>query len=475
MNSKNKLRHNLTRIGLLLSIVISVLFQPHSYAVQSINFMDAWKRVLQSNDALAAKAQGVRRAEHLQDATNDLQLPEVTLGANYTRLDEDIRIKPSDLIASMPVDDINQALGITAPVLDGLFTSTLTDRNILSSSIRALWPIFTGWRIEGANNIAKAQIDEANYILMMEQQAKFEDLAKYYFSVVLAKQVLQTRVQVESGLKAHFNTATKLQQQGQINSLQTLQAQVAYDKSKVERNKSLRDLEIAQTALNHLLKLSGDVSPITTLFINDDLPAVNKYKDKTLQGYPGLKMLSAKKNQAKGLIKVEKGKYYPDVYLYGNYNLYEEDTLAAQIAPDWEVGVGISIPLLDTSGRSGKTKAAHSAVLQVDYLIAQAKRDLSVLVEKTYQEANQAIEEHQGLASSLLLANKNYALQNKAFKQGISTSLDVVDAQLFIASIKTQRLVASYNYVISLCKLLALSSEITSFKDYKSNKETRDK
>jgi outer membrane protein TolC len=128
--------------------------------------------------------------------------------------------------------------------------------------------------------------------------------------------------------------------------------------------------------------------------------------------------------------------------------------------------VGIKVPLIDTSGRSGKVKAAHSSVLQVNYLQAQAKQDLAVLVEKTYREALQSLEEYNGLASSLALADENLLLRNKAFKQGLSTSLDVVDAQLYLASVKTQRLVASYHYVLSLAKLLAISSQQNSFQHY---------
>jgi len=81
--------------------------------------------------------------------------------------------------------------------------------------------------------------------------------------------------------------------------------------------------------------------------------------------------------------------------------LYEQDSLAMQIAPDWEIGVGINIPILDSSGRAGKTKAAHSAVMQVNYLRAQAVSDLSVLVEKTYKEAIQALEELESTFSRL--------------------------------------------------------------------------
>ncbi|GAM57377.1 outer membrane protein [Vibrio ishigakensis] len=114
---------------------------------------------------------------------------------------------------------------------------------------------------------------------------------------------------------------------------------------------------------------------------------------------------------------MEKGKYYPDVYLYGDYSLYEDDSLAAQLRPDWFVGIGVNVPLLENSGRSSNLEAAHSAVLQISHLRAQAKQDLSVLVQKTYLEAEQSREEVEGLNASIELAQENLRLRKKAFSQ----------------------------------------------------------
>lgn len=457
------------KVLFLLSISIILLSVPLKPALaQKFSFEKAWNTVLTNSDALAAEKQNIERSLYLQDAASDLFLPNVSLHANYTRLDKAVRVRPSEVIESMPIDSINQAFGIKTTDLDSLFTSTLTERDVFTSSIRALWPLYTGGRINAAQGIAKAQHDEASFLLTMKQSEKFEDLVKYYFAVVLSEQVLQTRIDVEQGLNQHYENALKLEQQGQINKLERLQAQVSLNKSQVELKKSLRDTEIAQVALARLLKINEKAVPTATLFVNESLPKMSYFIEKTLSDFPALKVLDAKKEQAKGLINIEKGKYYPEVYLYGNYNLYEEDNLASQIAPDWEVGIGISIPIFDNSGRSGKTKAAHSSVMQVTYLQAQAIQDLSVLVEKTYREANQSLEEYQGLESSLALSDENLLLRRRAFTQGLSTSIEVVDAQLFVASIKTQRLVAAYQYMISLSKLLALSTDIHTFKHYQS-------
>ncbi|WP_419243591.1 TolC family protein [Photobacterium leiognathi subsp. mandapamensis] len=447
----------------LLAITPSIYASP-------IAFSDAWHTVVTKNDGLAAKRANVEQAEHMQDAASDLYLPTVTVGANYTRLDRDVKLSPSDLFGSMPASDseigkvINNIVKDSA--LNSAFTSTIANRDVLTSSVRAIWPIFTGGRISAAQDIAQGKTQEAKYMLAMMQQAKFEDLSRFYFGVVLAEKVVETRKEVEAGLKRHYEHALKLQQQGQIAKVERLQAESAYDKAKVDTQKSVRDLEIAQVALTKLLQQSSTTVPTTKLFINSSLPPMSSFINKTLASYPGLHILDAKRKQADGLIDVEKGKYYPEVYLYGDYNLYESDSLAAKMAPDWAVGIGVSVPLIDSSGRSGKVKAAHSMVTQVNHLRAQAEQDLSVLVEKTYREANQALEEYNGLKSSLALAKENIRLREKAFSQGLSTSLDVVDAELYLSAVKTQRLAAAYQYVMCLTRLLAISGEMNTFNNY---------
>ncbi|HBK7251127.1 TPA: TolC family protein [Vibrio cholerae] len=450
-----------------LSLAIcSILFMPIAHAAP-LSFQEAWDLLQQQNNSLAAQRANVERYAHLKDATQNLNLPSVSVGANFTRLDQDVTLSGKQIF-----DSTGQALPALPPTLAqlvagiGSIQSTITERDIFTSSIRAIWPIFTGGRITAAQDAAAGKEEEAQSQLAMEIQARYEDLAKYYFSVVLAKEVLATRIAVEEGLTQHRDNALKLEQQGQIAHVERLQADASLDKAKVERKKAQKTLGIAQSALTQILGATETVEPSGMLFINTSLPPMHAFIEQTLNTYPGLSLLDAKEKQASSLIKAEQGKYYPEVYLYGDYSLHEDDSLASQMKPDWLVGVGVNIPLIENTGRSEQVKAANSAVNQVRYLKAQAKQDLSVLVEKTYLEAEQALEEVTGLNSSLNLAQENLRLRQKAFSQGLSTSVDVVDAELYLASIRTQQSLASFNYLISLNKLLALSSEMSSFSTY---------
>ncbi|MCX2760482.1 TolC family protein [Vibrio sp. Sgm 22] len=454
----------------LASVLLSTFTAP-SYAA-SLTFSEAWQILQENNNSLAAQQANVERYQHLQNSTSSLNLPSITLGANYTHLDSDVTINGeqfSDSLSGLPFPMPPGFAGLLGGV-----TSTITEQDIFSSSIRAVWPIFTGGRITAAQNAAEGKSEEAQSQLLMEKQARYEDLSKYYFSVILAEDVVKTRQAVEAGLTQHRDFAIKLEQQGQIARVERLQADASLDKAMVERAKAQNDLKIAQLALTQILGQSESVDPSEQLFINKNLPHMDVFIDQTLMTYPGLKILDAKEKQASSLIKAEKGKYYPEVYLYGDYSLYEDDSLASEMKPDWLVGIGVNVPLLDTSGRSDKVAAAHSAVSQVQFLKSQAKQDLTVLVQKTYLEAKQAIEEVQGLNSSLSLAEENLSLRKKAFTQGLSNSLEVVDAELYLASIKTQQSAARFKYLISLNKLLALTSEMNAYSSYLTSSVTSD-
>ncbi len=469
---------------LLLVTVTSILFGNTIAAIGSespaVSLAQAWRKVVAENDTLAAARENVEQAKHKQGAVKDLYLPEIGISANYAYLDDKVTLSPADILESMPagsqlepiIANLAQGYGLSVSELNSGLTSTIAERENLASSIRALWPVYTGGRITAAQDIARGQLGEAGHQLEMKIEEQFENLARYYFGVVLSQKVLDTKVEMEAGLKKHRDHAVLLEKQGQIARVERMQAEASYDRAIVDRRKAGHELEIARLALTRLLKSPQTVIPSDTLFINDTLPPLASFLDKTLANYPGLGVLESKKEQTAGLIAMEKGKYLPTVAVFGNHSLYEEDYLANKLVPDWVVGVSINIPLLERSGRSGNLKAAKSMVKQINALQLQVRSDLSVLVEKSYRQTEQALEEYQGLESSLALAEQTVDLRAKAFDQGLSTSLDVVDAELFLAGIKTQRAVAVYNYVVTLATLHAVSGEPDNFLLYQNTQGT---
>jgi len=421
-----------------------------------IEFSQAWYQVVQKNDALQAKQEQVKHSQSLQQAAKSLYLPQIDITGSYTRFD-----KPVEL-------DISGISGALQPIVPIPLPNSVpvTKDGFGHSSVNAILPIYTGGKITAAQDIRAAQVDEAKSNYNLAQRNTFTKLVDYYFGVVLAKQVYQARLDAVDALSNHLNHAVKLEQQGQIAKVERLSAQVSLDRAKTEAQKTLRQNEIAKLALTKLLKSQNSVLPSTPLFVNNTLVSVTPYLTKTLRDHPAIAILEAKRKQAKGQVSMMNAQHLPTVALYGNYNLYEDKSVTGELVPDWMVGVGIKIPILDRSGTSSEVVAAKSTVRQVNLLSMQMNQDLTILVEKTYAEMSQALEEYNSLASSENLSAETVVLRQKGFNQGLSTSLEMVDAQLFATSIRVQRLSASYNYVKALARLLAVSGDIDDFIDY---------
>jgi len=461
---------------LIIIVLVSFIYVP-SVIAGDFDFTTAWQRLLKKSNSLQAEQANIDRAGHNQQATRDLYFPQLNLNAGYVYLDDKIQLSPQAVLDSMPagpllqtqIGGLAQNIGISPAAVEHGFTSTISDREIRSSSLSLLWPLYTGGRITAAQDIAKASVNEAEQQRMLQLYHQFQTLSNRYFGVIMVQQILATLTEVEESLQIHLKHAKLMVDNGQIAEVEQLQAEASYDRAGVDKERSANDLRIAEAALTRLLQEEVVVHPTTPLFINPQLPPLETFIEKTLAGYPGLTILDAKKEMATGLVNVEKGKYFPELALLGNYNLYEEDNLATELVPDWFIGLTVSVPLLDRSGRGGKHRAAESLITKIEALRSQAREDLSLLVEKTYRQAEQAISEYNGLASSLKLADKTLEMREKAFDQGLATSLDVVDARLYIAGVKTQRSHAAFTYVTKLAGILAISGELDDFVYYQKN------
>lgn len=431
-----------------------------------MSFGEAWQQVRTNNEAIRASEVTVEQARHERDSKKDMYLPQINLSASYLYLDDDIQLSSSDVLDSMPAGSaIGQMLaalvaenGMSAAQLTAGTTSTISEREVKTANLSLLWPLFTGGRISAAQDIAKAQLQEAELQMELKIRDRFEELSKRYFGVVMASQVVTTRREVEAALHVHLKHAKLLVQNGQIAEVERLQAEASYDKAKIDRIKSEEDLGIAQAALDNILD-DQDVQPVTGLFIRQQIPALEENVELALKTFPGLAIYDAKEQMASSLADAEKGKYFPEIAALGNYNLYEEESLASELIPDWFIGLNVSMPLLDRSGRHEKYQAAKTLKRKIQSLRQQTRQDISLLVEKTCREIQQAQAEYDGLGTSLQLAEKTVELRTKAFQQGLATSLDVIDASLYVAAVKSQRTHAAYNSVTKLARLMALRGD----------------
>ena len=134
--------------------------------------------------------------------------------------------------------------------------------------------------------------------------------------------------------------------------------------------------------------------------------------------------------------------------------------------PRWAVGVGVNLKIFDGLNREYKYSAAKQTVKQVEVLEMKAGKDIAVLIEKLYNQMNNYANQMKSIDASLAFAEEYLKAKNAAFLEGMSSSSDLVDAELNLAKVRTERMQTAYNYDVVLAKLLeaaGISDEFISY------------
>jgi len=440
---------------------------PAALTAGPLSFADAWQRLQQTNPALQAARTEVERRTAERTAARSLRQPQIDLTASQTWIDQPIVID---------LDPIRQAMLKLHPTVPSVaippFVTTVQGETFLKSQLTAVWPLYAGGRIDAAQRAGLAGEAEAQAALRQAENTLFADLVRRYYGLQLARTAQATRTVVLAGVEEHLRQAVRLEEEGFINRAERLHADVARAEARRERQKADRLVEIAGIALAGLLADEAAPAPDSPLFVvTSPLEPVQHFVAVGAAHQPVLDVLAARRAQAAEGIKAELGRLRPEVYLFGAKELNRGDLTL--LDPDWAAGIGVRFPLWDRSDRPSRLRAARAVERRVGYLEADTRRGLRTLVEKTHREVVTAQEQFATLNETLVLARENLRVRQLAFQEGQSTSLEVIDAQLALARVETERAAAANDFVVALAALLEACGEPARFAAYEARAEER--
>lgn len=425
--------------------VIGVLF-PHPAVAAEVSFDLALKQLKTDNETLQAARMEENQRESERSAARGLYFPRIDTSARFTRIDDPITI-------TIP------PIG-TIPVQDDQFWR---------ANVSFKWPLFTGGRILAANRAAEAYLEESHEKRRRTESGLISELARRYFGLRLAQQVIEVRREVLNGMEHHLSDARKMEEQGIIARSEELHAEVTRAEADREYKRAVRNAALSQTALNDILSSREDVTPTSPLFLIRDIGPMEAFRVQGLIGNPALKQLTAQREVAHQGYKKELGTFAPEVFLFGVNEIYRKDLTL--LDPRWAVGVGVTFNLFEGFSGQHRVAAARKQEKRLEHLQQAGLLSVATLVESRYQEVMKAIEQYEALETSGKFADEYLRIRKSAFAEGYATSLDVVDAQLALSKVKTERLVALYEFDVALAELLEASGQSERFEEYRTRND----
>jgi outer membrane protein TolC len=334
-----------------------------------------------------------------------------------------------------------------------------------------IWPLYTGGKINAANKASAIYQEEAGLEKKQKQGELLSELATRYYGLVLAEQACKVREQVSEVMKKHLFDSQKLSEQGQIAKVEHLHAQVANSDAERELKKANREVTIVKRALQNTMAVddSSDLIPASKLFILKNIEDENFFISMALKNNPQLQQVDSKRELAATGVKLERSNYFPTVALTGTYDLANKDL--SPYVPDWMVGVGLKWSLFEGTSRYRNLQAAKFKEDQVEQAGLKAEEDIKTVIRKLHQQLGMQLEQLEELDKTLEFAKTYVESRDKAFHEGLSTSTELVDANLLLAKVKIERLQAMYNYDVTLATLVQVCGSQDLFLEYQTSNQ----
>ena len=465
------------------SILLTVLLLSVSPRLQAqeppspLSLEEALHITLTHNPALQAAEYEERAATQERRAAIGLRMPKINVAGAYTYLGKDVgfdlngmKTPANNLIQGavqsglIPQQLLPQIQGLVGPIMQADWFLKLQDQSLGFVGGEVTMPLYLGGKINAANRAAKLNEQTAVEQGNQTRNALVSELIERYFGQALAAQVVEVRQQVVDGVRQHLNDAIALENNGMIARSERLYIEFKMAEAERELENAKLQLETISSALKNTLGQDTDYRPATAMFILLQVEDLAYYKELAQEHNPLFRQVSLKRRLAEEGVKVQRAEFLPQVAAVGGgmfYNYQVTDAL-----PRWAVGVGVNIKIFDGLNREYKYSAARQTVRRVNALQDKAGQDIGVLVEKIYNQMINYRNQIASIEASMAFAEEYLRVKNAAFLEGMSSSSDLVDAELNLAKVRTERIQAAYNFDLLLAQLLeaaGVSDEFTAY------------
>lgn len=464
-----------------IKATLTALFFPFVVFAQQSRFdltlLQSSILMIKNNHSLEIMDLSLKKTRLEKEKNNSLWYPSLNILGAYVHNSNEIEVRQSlDQLTSPLKDVISVAYPNDQIITDILtelgnqeFTVPLFKRNITSVDANIIWPIFTGCKRIYSSKISNRLVDIAQIDKQAVHSELLNKLVAVYYGLRLSKRISDVRLETYNTLKKHYSNALKLEENGMLNKADRLFAKVSVDEAKREYESSLKNLMVANNALITLLNIDtlNHVNPLTSLFINDDIPSLEYFKSIAGISNLAIKKTYQQENVADGMLKIEKSNYMPTISLIGKQTLFS-DNLPKNLVPRSMIGIDLTWNIFDGFAREAEVKSAKINKQIVETSLKKIKSDNELAVDELYSKIKDAQDNVKALNTTIEMSKELLRVRKRSFQEGMATSTDVIDAETLCSKVKILYLSAYYQYDVSLASLLTLcgiSEEFWKYKD----------
>jgi len=321
-------------------------------------------------------------------------------------------------------------------------------------------------RVSTSIDLSRISVDLSKINTVIVRNRVVLNVKKTYFHYGLARESTLFKEKLMSKYQEKLAKTRILQRIGQRSALDVSKAELDMESSKLEYERSRNSETSMRTNLLIAMGILDDnieFSPIIMQQFPELRYSVNELYDLAQANSIDIRSVNMKKDLSKLNIELQKSSRYPRVDIqaafgFENRDLQSKEERESAIRgnnwePTFHAGFTASMPVFSGGAISGKVDRAVAEYNTVLYDEKKLQLNVKSVIRTSY---HLMVELTKQVSMSRLMvdnAEKHMALTQRYYESGVSTQLEVRDAELALLNAQLASVKAQYDYMITLAEL----------------------
>ena len=429
-------------LNLLMIIIPLRVVHAGEEGVKLYTLEQSIKDAFENNSSVKAKEEKVSESEYAKEEAKAGFLPTFSTSYSYTRLKE-----------------------VTSVELEGRGMLEFGDKNNYQWQTTVTQPIFTGYAITSAYELAKLGIDQSKIALELEKLDLALKVKEAYYNILKTDKAVDVANSAVESLKSHLEVAKNFYEVGMIPVNDLLKVEVEVANAQHNLIQAQNASRISRVYFNILLSNPVD-SPVEVediLAYTREAPDFTASMEKALRKRPEIRSLDISDIQIDQQINLTKSKYYPEAAFTYNY-IKAGDTPAVsgtsfQKANTWQATVGLSWTFWDWNKTRNSVNQGESMKRQLSQTRKTLEDGIKLELQSAILGLKEAEEKIPTAQKAVDQAEENLRVSEERYKAQVTTSTEVLDAQTLLSQARMNYYNALYDHNLAKAGLLRAIGE----------------
>lgn len=406
----------------------------------TLTLPDAVDTALQQNPTHVTEGLEVNRAEREQVAAHGAYWPQLDFGASATRY-------------GFPtfVTSIRQ-IGVFPPL----------DTTIYQYGVALRIPLYLGGRLE--QGVIRADIGSviARERERLGTQELVFNVASAYLKIVQLDSLVAAYDARIGSLEAQQRSVELMNKVGRAPRLDLLKISTLLTRARYERLQVENRRQEAFTLLYNFMGAEVPTTPPALLAYRvravNTTAAVTTLERDAAAHRPELRIAEQQVASARAQEHIARGQRLPSVSVVGRYG--ESSGADTAVFNDWNVGVQLTVPILDGGIRRAREEEAAIARAQAQEAVRRTRLDVSRQVRDAVNAGQEAESRVQVTMHSVAESKEALSIEHLRYAQGVGVITDLLNAESAVLTAQAERLQAQFDAVMAQLNLLKVTGRL---------------